>query len=390
MKTPNIFNYANHELSQDAFLCWLIACADSEDTSTKNLGLDFIAFLYNSQHDENHEIHRDSITGFVKNKETPYPWKQHYNTDVYFQAVINNKTVSFVIEHKTESEMRRGQLEKYKEWVQTLEGEIRLIYYKRGYIHTDEEEKANKLKYNVIGAGKIVEFLSRYENKIESDIFQNYLDYVRNKKMEIDKKFVEMEKFYYQDYRGEYCNIFCDERTQSEFMRLAKGKIEPVLREAEARFGKNWCYSGIDPAIRRGQNKGGKGPWTQFWWAEIPGKYQKPEIHEVLYWRMDGGYQLRLCCWVWPGPGKEYEGFREYRKKRLYRYREIFEEEGRKIFHDALEKSSGRTGDESTIGKIIFNSPENSVKNVLEKRLPEFQRNFMNRIFSDKNLNRIL
>lgn len=28
-KTPNIFDFATSELSQDAFLCWLIAWADS-------------------------------------------------------------------------------------------------------------------------------------------------------------------------------------------------------------------------------------------------------------------------------------------------------------------------------------------------------------------------
>jgi hypothetical protein len=35
---PNLFNYATSELSQDAFICWLIAWADSSQIENdKNL-----------------------------------------------------------------------------------------------------------------------------------------------------------------------------------------------------------------------------------------------------------------------------------------------------------------------------------------------------------------
>ena len=36
IKTPNIFDFATSELSQDAFLCWLIAWADSSQIVNDN------------------------------------------------------------------------------------------------------------------------------------------------------------------------------------------------------------------------------------------------------------------------------------------------------------------------------------------------------------------
>lgn len=46
VRVPNIFDYATSELSQDAFICWLIKLADIEDhelqAASKNLLLFFV------------------------------------------------------------------------------------------------------------------------------------------------------------------------------------------------------------------------------------------------------------------------------------------------------------------------------------------------------------
>ena len=48
-KTPNIFDFATSELSQDAFLCWLIAWADSSqienDETLNNCACAFVKGL---------------------------------------------------------------------------------------------------------------------------------------------------------------------------------------------------------------------------------------------------------------------------------------------------------------------------------------------------------
>ena len=77
-----------------------------------------------------------------------------------------------------------------------------------------------------------------------------------------------------------------------------------------------------------------------------------------------------------------YDDFDMDRKERLNLYRRIFEEEEGKIFKGALKAPSGKTGNESSIGIILFNSPENSVQNILA-RMPEFHENFIRRIYQE-------
>ena len=181
MKAPNIFDYATSELSQDAFLCWLIACSDSEDESLKNLGLNFIRFLYDSTILEGDQILQDNdkIDGLVKNEKRPYPWKQHEKIDVYFQAKINDKTVSFIIEDKTDTEMHSNQLKKYKEAIEKdkiQENEIRKIYLKTGYIYDDEKEFAKENGYGVVNLETFIKFLECHKDT-ENEIFKSDVDW---------------------------------------------------------------------------------------------------------------------------------------------------------------------------------------------------------------------
>ena len=44
---PNIFTYATSELSQDAFICWLVACAQDDEDSLRECGTEFIRRLWN-------------------------------------------------------------------------------------------------------------------------------------------------------------------------------------------------------------------------------------------------------------------------------------------------------------------------------------------------------
>ena len=392
MKTPNIFKYATSELSQDAFLCWLIACADSEDKSIKNLGLDFIAFLYNAKNYENPAISRDNVSGLVKvNDRGAYQWAQFHKIDVYFQATINGKIVSFIIEDKTGSEMHGGQLTRYADMVRDDgidEDETKLIYFKTGYIYSDEEEKAKEAGYDIINLKNIVSFLEDYESSIDSDVFKGYFEYVRDMQTEMKDVLNELPSLYYSNdknwWNGHY-HMFQHPHSQFEFMRSVKEKLDGVIDEARSGVGRN--YEIYEPTfLQRAKNVGGD-PWTQFWWGEVKGKYPKnPNIVELIFWRIDGWQPFRLRLGCWPEKDMRYDGFVEDRKNRIHQYRDIFEEEGRKIFGEALNRPPGRRWpsnvNESTLGDIYFNSPENSVEKILEK-LPEFQHNFMNRIFSE-------
>ena len=52
MSKPNIFSYATKELSQDAVICWLIACSDQDtDAELRQLGKSFLRSLFSKHSD---------------------------------------------------------------------------------------------------------------------------------------------------------------------------------------------------------------------------------------------------------------------------------------------------------------------------------------------------
>ena len=46
MSIPNIFKYATKELSQDAVICWLVACAAEATGDLQKCGLEFVRTLF--------------------------------------------------------------------------------------------------------------------------------------------------------------------------------------------------------------------------------------------------------------------------------------------------------------------------------------------------------
>ena len=355
MKAPNIFDYATSELSQDAFLCWLIACADCDDAALKNLGLSFIRFLYDPNNTDKHEI---KVQGLVKTKEQddPYPWQQYGKTDVYFQATVNDKKVSFVIEDKTDTAMHDDQLKRYATFVEgdeIEEDEVRLIYFKSGYVYPDEKADANKEGFVVINLEDCIKFLANHEN-IDNDVFKSYLAHV--KKIKKDREEILKEA---NDFCGDsdsYSRIFGHLYAQHYLMTMLKEKIMNMLEPDS------------DKRIWRGKEIGG--PWTQLDFYKIPRKDQGDEEYEHLYWRLDESYQLRL---------RHGSGFDQDRRERLVMLREIFEEVGKPIFNEAFRPPTGRTGRNSSVGEIQFNPPDNSVQKILA-RMPEFCEKFIKRV----------
>ena len=356
MKAPNIFDYATSEFSQDAFLCWLIACAGCDDASLKNLGLDFIRFLYDPNNTDKHEI---KVQGLVKTKdpETPYPWKQYGKIDVYFQATVNDKKVSFVIEDKIDTKMHSGQLERYATFVAEdgiEEDEVRLIYFKTGYINPKEKADAEGKNFIVIDLEDCIKFLSSHEKNIKNDIFRSYFTYVRKISEERKKILNEACDFHVKEGGKSYNDIFRHPYAQYYFMDTLRKNISNV--------------AGLIPDKEIYQEAEPGGLWTQLDFYKIS-REKNENDPEQLYWRMDDCKQLTLRH-VWGG---------QDRGERLNRFRQIFQEVGKPIFNEALQSPAGRTGKNSRVGEIYFNSPESSVQNILA-RMPEFCEKFIKRV----------
>ena len=102
---PNIFDIATKELSQDAFITWLLAFADNENQQyDKELNLcakEFVSMLIKKQ-----------IPNFNEPILTVEAGRQWENIDVW--AEVNGKYL-IIIEDKTISSEHSNQLERYKE-----------------------------------------------------------------------------------------------------------------------------------------------------------------------------------------------------------------------------------------------------------------------------------
>jgi len=91
MKRPNIFKYAKRELSQDAMVCWLLACLHSSEFEYFKIGLNFIRFIFNDNTIQENEVIIESGS----------PYNQYSHMDVYAVICVRSKLYPIIFENKT-------------------------------------------------------------------------------------------------------------------------------------------------------------------------------------------------------------------------------------------------------------------------------------------------
>ena len=260
---PNIFDYATKELSQDALICWLVACARDADGELRALGLDFVRALMRAGERTMIDTRNDRQLSYDGDCEVVEvlcgPKQQYGKIDVYFLAAVDGNRVSFLIEDKTHTEMHGNQLERYRGIVARDEIEekfVKAVYLKTGYVFDDEREKAEHDGYAVFDAENMLAFLDGGGRSGAHEIVSQYADYMT---AQVDRR------------RKAVANWDLDEGfVQWKFMvRLGK-----VLQLSKPK----WPWPG------RWFNIGG-GAWTQ---------YPHWEDRGALYWRLDSWKPLRL------------------------------------------------------------------------------------------------
>ena len=170
-KKPNLFNFATSELSQDAFLCWLISWASPECKDVN---------------DKLHVVANEFIRMLANNKDTGdidkiCVWRQRHRIDVLVR--IKNKAGAefiVVIEDKVRGKDHSNQLERYKQKVKNIykvyEGNILPVYLHTGV--QSDYESARDAGYTVIKRDGFLAFLKQgYDTGIRDDI---YVDFYRH------------------------------------------------------------------------------------------------------------------------------------------------------------------------------------------------------------------
>lgn len=90
--------------------------------------------------------------GACKVEKVYKPRKQYNKIDVYFQAEVDGKRVTFVIEDKTDSVEHSDQLNRYLSITKKddeQEDYIKPVYFKTGYIYPHERTEIKKNGYSI-------------------------------------------------------------------------------------------------------------------------------------------------------------------------------------------------------------------------------------------------
>lgn len=200
---PNLFSIATKELSQDAFITWLLQWADdkylNENKVLCNIGKNFVCDLISLQYPNNNLIIRNVSAG-----------RQWAHIDIW--AEVNDDYV-IIIEDKINTNQHDNQLEIYKKQVNDYykkTKKIIFIYMKTGNDPLDTINKIKKLGWNYYSRQKFLVFLQNH--KIENEIYNDYLINLQN----LQTKF---ESFI------EYKNLFIWEAAQGLFTYLENNII---------------------------------------------------------------------------------------------------------------------------------------------------------------------
>jgi len=229
---PNIFDYATSELSQDAFLTWLIQWADKDyreiDSSLNACAISFVQEL----------LGKDK--SFVI--ESVEAGKQWNNIDVW--ALVNNKYF-LVIEDKKGTKEHSDQLNRYselsKKHYERSDIEIVLVYFKM-----EEQGKYSAIEeagFTLFQRSKMLSILTDYINSTvqskQNDIMVDYYRSLDN----LDKKInsyltIPLNEWHWYSWQGFY----------SELQKHIGGNWEYVSNAAGGFLGFwwNWHYSNID------------------------------------------------------------------------------------------------------------------------------------------------
>jgi len=158
---PNLFDYATHELSQDAVLIWLIRYADQryqEDAELHGIAQRFVRLLLGRP---------DLAINTIK------CWKQWENIDITVE--VNGK-IGLVLEDKTGANLHGDQLARYRasatKWANDEGLELCFVYLNTENPNTDDRANVIKDGYAIVERADILKILAEYHG--DNVILQDY------------------------------------------------------------------------------------------------------------------------------------------------------------------------------------------------------------------------
>lgn len=167
----NLFYYATSELSQDAFICWLVSFADetvARDAALTECAKEFLAML--APELKGHVVQLLSIERQVGNRTDGY-------IDVLLTVSCEGKVYKIIVEDKTFTDDHDDQLERYLTIVQKSAPDaiVRGAYYKTGF--QSDLKNVIKAGYTIVTRETMLALMARYIGKTQNTIFGDYYEY---------------------------------------------------------------------------------------------------------------------------------------------------------------------------------------------------------------------
>lgn len=212
---PNIFNIATKELSQDAFITWLLLFGnvelEADYVELNKCSRELITTLLRKQYPD-----FDSMITSVEAK------RQHQNIDIW---VLINQCYRLIIEDKTNTGTHNNQLERYRKIAEkdchkhNYANPV-CIYLKTGNQSLGSLENVKQDGFYTFLRQDFLEILEKYSH-IQNDIFQDFLARLRmlEDKNEAfkDKEIGQWAKYDWQGFFG-----FLENERLGEEERLLK------------------------------------------------------------------------------------------------------------------------------------------------------------------------
>lgn len=200
-KTPNLFEFATSELSQDAFLCWLIKWSEPVYSNSNPKLHEFAVCFVRALLGFNEDFTINSV-------EVGRQWER---IDVW--ALINKKHI-IIIEDKIGTAEHSGQLDRYykiaKDYYQDTEIEITPVYYKM--IEQGKYSNIEKAGYKVFDRSQMLNILTSHieapNSEIHSDIIRDYFRHLCDLDAKINSyKTLQLEQWHWFSWIGFYAEL---------------------------------------------------------------------------------------------------------------------------------------------------------------------------------------
>lgn len=232
---PNLFKYATSELSQDAFICWLLEWANPENEN-EDRGL--------------HKIGTLLIDEFFRLADIEKPFKytsvvikpQHKNIDI---LCVVNEEYAIIIEDKTYTSEHHDQLSKYYKIIENSFKKYKSIipiYFKTG--EQNSYKTAEEANFKLFLRKGFLEILDKGDElNITNSIFRDYYFHLKD----IEKKYNSYSNLptnkWVDDYYG-YCWVGFFKELKERINK--KANWEYISNPRGGFYSLRWGWKNID------------------------------------------------------------------------------------------------------------------------------------------------